>query len=83
MNKFTLIIHNKGWTVKEACQHWGIRYETYNRHCNSDKFANRLESMCNGLFNRDSDTVLTIEECKELVNKEIPIDCWKIKESRL
>ena len=49
MNKYTLIIHNKGWTVKEACKHWGIRYETYNRHCNSEKFANRLESMCNGL----------------------------------
>ena len=54
MNKFTLIIHNKGWTVKEACQHWGIRYETYNRHCNSEKFANRLESMCNGLESKDN-----------------------------
>ena len=52
MNKYTLIIHNKGWTVKEACKHWGIRYETYNRHCNSEKFANRLESMCNGLEDR-------------------------------
>jgi hypothetical protein len=83
MNKFTLIIHNKGWTVKEACQHWGIRYETYNRHCNSEKFANRLESMCNGLFNRGSDAVLTLEECKELVNKEIPVNCWKIKQDKL
>jgi hypothetical protein len=54
MNKFTLIIHNKGWTVKEACQHWGIRYETYNRHCNSEKFANRLESMCNGLESKNN-----------------------------
>jgi hypothetical protein len=49
MNKFTLIIHNKGWTVKDACARWGIRYETYNRQCNDNKFHNRLEDMCNGL----------------------------------
>ena len=52
MNSFTLIIHNKGWTVKEACKRWGIRYETYNRQCNTDKFTNRLEDMCKGLEDR-------------------------------
>jgi len=56
MNKFTLIIHNKGWTVKDACKHWGIRYETYNRHCNDDKFMNKLECMCKGL--EDKGTIL-------------------------
>ena len=49
MNKFTLIIHNKGWKVLDACEHWGIRYATYNARCNSDKFHNQLECMCNGL----------------------------------
>jgi len=49
MNKFTLIVHNKGWTVKDACAHWGIRYETFNKRCNSDKMHNQLESMCRGL----------------------------------
>ena len=52
MNKHTLIIHNKGWTVKEACAHWGIRYETYNKQCNKVKFQNRLKCMCNGLEDR-------------------------------
>lgn len=49
MNKFTLIIHNKGWTVKEACEYWGIHYDTYNKRCNNTKMHNQLESMCNGL----------------------------------
>jgi len=49
MNKFTLIIHNKGWKVLDACAHWGIHYDTYNKRCNSDKFHNQLECMCNGL----------------------------------
>ena len=49
MNKFTLIIHNKGWTVKEAIKFWGIDYSTYNRRCNNERYHNQLESMCNGL----------------------------------
>ena len=38
-----------GWSVKDACSHWGIRYETYNRQCNDSKFHNRLRCMCKGL----------------------------------
>jgi hypothetical protein len=49
MNRFTLMIHNKGWTVKDACAHWGIRYETFNKRCNNTRMHNQLESMCNGL----------------------------------
>ena len=49
MNKFTLIIHNKGWTVKDACASWGIRYATYNDRCNNARMFNQLECMCNGL----------------------------------
>ena len=55
MNKFTLIIHNKGWKVLDACEHWGIRYATYNARCNSDKFHNQLECMCKGLEDRLND----------------------------
>ncbi len=55
MNSFTLTIHNKGWTVKDACAYWGIRYETYNKHCNDIKFHNRLECMCNGLEDKLND----------------------------
>ncbi len=49
MNKFTLIIHNKGWSVKDACEYWGIRYATYNSRCNNARLHSQLESMCNGL----------------------------------
>ena len=49
MNRFTLIIHNKGWTVTDACKHWSIRYATYNARCNNPKMFNQLECMCKGL----------------------------------
>lgn len=49
MNRFTLIIHGRGWLVGDACKHWGIRYATYNARCNSEKMANQLEDMCRGL----------------------------------
>jgi hypothetical protein len=49
MNKFTLIIHNKGWSVTDACAHWNIHYDTYNARCNNTKMFNQLECMCNGL----------------------------------
>lgn len=52
MNKFTLIIHNKGWTVTKACEYWGIHYDTYNKRCNNPKMHNQLESMCQGLKQR-------------------------------
>lgn len=52
MNKFTLIIHNKGWTVNDACLYWDIRYKTYNARCNNPKMFNQLECMCNGLENK-------------------------------
>lgn len=49
MNKFTSIIHGKGWTVKDAIEFWDIDYSTYNRRCNNPKMFNQLESMCRGL----------------------------------
>lgn len=55
MNKFTLMIHNKGWSVKDACEYWGIHYDTYNKRCNSPKFHNQLECMCNGLEDKLND----------------------------
>ena len=50
LNKFTLIIHNKGWSVTAACAHWNIHYDTYNARCNNPKMFNQLECMCNGLW---------------------------------
>ena len=55
MNKFTLLIHNKGWKVQDACDYWGIHYDTYNKRCNSVKFHNQLECMCKGLEDKLND----------------------------
>ena len=49
LNKFTLIIHGRGWLVGDACDYWGIRYATYNARCNNPKMFNQLECMCRGL----------------------------------
>jgi len=61
MNKFTLIIHNKGWSVKDACTYWDIHYDTYNSRCNNPKMLNQLECMCNGLEQK-----YTIEQERDL-----------------
>lgn len=52
MNKFTSILHGKGWTVKDAIARWGIDYSTYNRRCNNPKMWQQLQDMCNGLEDR-------------------------------
>jgi hypothetical protein len=52
MNKFTSILHGKGWTVKEVIARWNIDYSTYNRRCNNPKMWQQLEDMCNGLENK-------------------------------
>ena len=72
MNKFTLLIHNKGWKVQDACDYWGIHYDTYNKRCNSVKFHNQLESMCLGLVSRNIsfDAPLT-DDGEALMNKQI------------
>lgn len=57
MHKFTLIIHNKGWTVEAACEHWGIHYDTYNARCNNSKMHSQLECMCNGLEDKLSELI--------------------------
>ena len=57
MNKFTLILHNKGWTVKDACAYWGIHYDTYSRHKEDQRFQNKLECMCLGLRNKSNEKI--------------------------
>ena len=47
--KFTEVIHGKGWTVWNACKHWGIRYDVWRRKCRNVKLDAQLMSMCNGL----------------------------------
>ena len=49
--EFTAIIHSKGWTVWDACKHWGIRYDVWRRTCRNinDKHRQQLVCRCNGL----------------------------------
>jgi hypothetical protein len=51
--KFTEIIHGKGWTVWDACKHWGIRYDVWRRKCRNNKLEAQLLSMCNGLEDKN------------------------------
>ena len=53
-DKFTEIIHSKGWTVWDACKHWGIRYDVWRRKCRNIKLEAQLLSMCKGLENKDN-----------------------------
>lgn len=53
MNEFTLMVINKGWTVKEACQHWNIDYKTWQRMRARGKDTNKLLCMIRGLEQRE------------------------------
>ena len=55
INNFTRIIRSRGWTAKEACEHWGIRYDTYNRRCNNPNLHAQLVCMCRGLVKKRID----------------------------
>ena len=46
---FTILIHNRGYTVKEACEIWGIRYDVWRRKCRNPKLKAQLLCMCRGL----------------------------------
>lgn len=48
-NRFTEIIHKRGWKVQDACAYWGIRLATYNARIHNPAKHNELECMCEGL----------------------------------
>ena len=48
-NQFTVAIHDRGWSVWDACEFWGIRYETFYDRVNNDRMKAQLLSMCLGL----------------------------------
>ena len=55
----TRIINQRGWTVEEACEYWGIRYATYLDRANNPSKTNELECMCAGLPDRrDSEAIM-------------------------
>lgn len=52
LNKFTVILRSKGWTIEDACGRWGIRIATYHDRCRNQKMHNQLRDMCTGLPNK-------------------------------
>ena len=46
---FTKLIHDRGYTVKEACSIWGFRYDVWRRKCRNPKMKAQLLCMCRGL----------------------------------
>lgn len=59
----TKAIQSRGWTVKAACDLWGIQYSNFRRKCRrilSGKAANKHEKaqllcMCRGLQMKEID----------------------------
>ena len=49
---FTKLIHERGYTVKEACTIWGFRYDVWRRKCRNPKLKAQLLCMCRGLENK-------------------------------
>lgn len=50
MNKQTLAIKQKGWTVKEALSRWGRSWDWYSRQVNgTELMKTRLDDMIAGL----------------------------------
>jgi transposase-like protein len=64
---FTKIIHDKGYTVKEACKLWGIRYDVWRRKCRNPKLREQLIHMCQGLKPKEAQEELSKDICKESI----------------
>jgi len=55
---YTRIIHSRGWTVTDACEHWNMRYDVWRRKCRKNKHKAQLLCLCRGLENK------LIKECE-------------------
>lgn len=52
MKDLTIILHQRGYTVKEACNYWNMNIKTYYDKIKNPKLYPQIESMCNGIPNR-------------------------------
>ena len=52
--EFTTLIHARGWTVRAACELWGIEYSNWRRKCRNvnPKKRKQIITMCDGLENK-------------------------------
>jgi len=54
MNKFRLMLINKGWTVNEALERWNITPNTWQQMRKREKDLNKLTDMINGLEDKSN-----------------------------
>jgi len=55
LNRFTLILHGKGWLVKDFIEYWGICRATYERMTANAKSHDKLNKMIAGLPDKESE----------------------------
>lgn len=53
MNRFTELLHDKGFVIREFCEYWGISKRTYERYCSDSDKHDKLEKMIKGMRNFD------------------------------
>ena len=49
LTRFTELIHDKGYTVGEFCNYWGISKRTYERYLADEAKHDKLEKMIRGM----------------------------------
>lgn len=57
MNKYTRMIHNKGWSVVDALKRWHVSRDSYDRWRKSDIYNDRLLDLIDGLDSKEIDDV--------------------------
>lgn len=59
MNRFTLLIVNKGWKVQDAIKRWKMCEKTWGNWRDDSRYHGRLEDLCNGLESKSPDNAAT------------------------
>lgn len=49
MNRFTELIHDKGYVIREFCEYWEISRRTYERWTADQKKHDKLDKMIKGM----------------------------------
>jgi len=53
LNKYTGMIHNKGWSVVDALKRWNISRDSYDRWRKESIYNDRLLDLINGLERKE------------------------------
>jgi len=53
LNRYTLILHGKGWLVKDFIEYWGICRKTYERMTANPKRHDKLNKMIEAMGEKE------------------------------